>query len=100
MHAYPLDNRVLNIRMVVNEKIDKESAWAYFDGSATGVPQICGAGGILYLSDEHFFTFSVGLGLGTNNYAECLALNLLINLALKKVVHTFQIFGDSQLVIN
>ena len=100
MHAYPLDNRVLNIRMVVNEQIDKESAWGYFDGSAVGVPQICGAGGILYLSYQHFFTFSAGLGLGTNNFAELLALKLLITLALKQGVQSLQVFGDSQLVIN
>ena len=74
MHAYHLDNIVLNIRMVVNEQIDKESAWGYFDGSAAGIPQICGAGGILYLSDQHFFTFSASLGLGSNNFAELLAL--------------------------
>ena len=95
-----MDNRALNIRMVVNEQIDKASPWRYFDGSTAGEPQICGAGGILYLSDEHFFTFSAGLGLGTNNYAELLALKLLITLALKQGVQTLQIFGDSQLVIN
>ena len=100
LHAYPLDNRVLNLRMVVNEQIDKESAWGYFDGSAAGVPQICGACGILYLSDEHSFAFSVGLRLGTNNFAELLALKLLITLALKQWVQTLQVFGDSQLVIN
>ena len=54
----------------------------------------------MYLPDEHYFTFSAGLGLGTNNYAELLALKLLITLALKNGVHTLQIFGDSQLVIN
>ena len=83
LHAYPLDNRVLNLRMVVNEQIDKESAWRYFDGSVAGVSQICGVGGILYLSDEHSFAFSAGLGLGTNNFAKLLALKLLITLALK-----------------
>ena len=100
MNSYPLDNRALNIRMVVNEHIDKASPWGYFDGSAPRVPQICGAGGLLYLFDEHYFTFSAGLGLGTNNYAELLALKLLINLDLKQGVQTLQIFGDSQLVIN
>ena len=91
---------MLNLRMVVNEQIDKESAWGYFDGSVAGVPQICGAGGILYSSDEHFFTFSAGLGLGTNNFGELLALKLLTTLALKQGVQSLQVFGDSQLVIN
>ena len=38
LSSYPLDNRALNIRMVVNEQIDKASPWGYFDGSAAGVP--------------------------------------------------------------
>ena len=95
LNSYPLDNRVMNIRMIVNEHIDKASPWGYFDGSAAGVPQICGAGGILYLSDEHFFTFFAGLGLGTNNFPDLLALKLLIILAIKKGVHIVHIFGDS-----
>ena len=74
--------------MVVDEHIDKTTPWGCFDGSAAGVPQICGAGSLLYLSDEHYFTFSAGLGLGTNNYAELLALKLLITLALNNGVHT------------
>ena len=72
----------------------------YFDGSVAGVPRICGVGGLLYISDEHYFTFSAGLGMGTNNFAELLALKLLFTLALKYEIHTLHIFGDSQLVIN
>ena len=69
-------------------------------GSAAGMPQICGVGGLLYISYVHFFTFSAGLGLGTNNFAELMAIKLLITLALKHEIHTLQIFGDSQLVIK
>ena len=83
MSVYPLDNRPLKFRRIVNEQIDKDSPWGYFDGSAARDPQICGAGGILYLSEEHSFAFSAGLGLGTNNFVELLALKLLIILALK-----------------
>ena len=97
LHA---EARIANIRRVVIEQIDKSVPWGFFDGSAVGIPHTCGAGGILYLSDEHFFTFSAGLGLGTNNYAELLALKLLIILALKQGFQSLQIFGDSQLVIN
>ena len=60
------------------------------------MPQICGAGGVLYLSHEHYFTFSAGLRLGTSNFGELLALKLLITLALKYGVHTLQIFGNSR----
>ena len=83
LNSYPMDNIVMNIRLVVNEHIDKSSPWAYFDGSTAGNPQICGVGGILFLTDGHYFTFSAGLGQGTNNYAELLALKLLILLSLQ-----------------
>ena len=38
LNSYPLDNRVMNMRLVVNELIDKASPWGYFDGSAAGMP--------------------------------------------------------------
>ena len=60
----------------------------YFDGSRAGVPHICGAGGLLYISNVHFFTFPAGLGLGTNNFAKLMELKLLITLALKHGIHT------------
>ena len=72
----------------------------YFDGSAVGDPKICGAGGMLFISDIHFFSFKAGLGLGTNNYAELCALKLLLRLTRKNNLDKIQVFGDSQLVIN
>ena len=62
-------NIVVNIIFVVEETIDKTFPWGYFDGSASGEPKICGPRGILYFTDDHFFTFKAGLGSGTNNYA-------------------------------
>ena len=63
------------------EVFDKSYAWVFFDGSAAGDPIACGAGGMLFLSDVHFFSFKAGLGLGTNNFAELCALKLLLTLA-------------------
>ena len=62
LNSYPLDNVVMNMRLVVNEHIDKASLWGYFDGSVAGMPQICGDGGILYISDEHFSHFLLDWG--------------------------------------
>ena len=60
----------MNIRLVAKEIINKSnSLWGYFDGSTAGEPQICGVGGLLYISNEHYFTFLAGLGVGTNNLA-------------------------------
>ena len=61
---------------------------------------MCGAREILFLKDDHFFTFKVGLGVGTNNLAELYALKLLLILALDKQISIIQVFSDSLLVIN
>jgi ribonuclease HI len=42
----------------------------------------------------------MGLGTGTNNLAELLALKLLLQFAGEKGVQNLQIFGDSKIVIN
>ena len=44
--------------------------------------------------------FSAGLGMGTNNFAQLLSLKALLTLALEHEIHTLEIFGDYQLVIN
>ena len=82
------------------EVIDKSFAWGFFDGFVAGEPKIYGAGGVLYIPDEHYFSYKARLGLGTNDYAELCALKLLLYLARRNSLDTFQIFGDSQLIIN
>ena len=42
----------------------------------------------------------MGLGEGTNNYAELLSLKLLLQFALEKGCRNLQIFGDSLIIIN
>ena len=45
----------MKIRPVFAETIDKTYPWGCFDVSAAGVPNSCGAGGMLYIYDKHFF---------------------------------------------
>ena len=90
----------MKIRIITEEIIDKPKPWGFFYGSASGDPHLCGAGGILFLKDGHFFTFKAGLGIGTNNLADLYALKLLLILALDKQISKIQVFGDSLLVIN
>ena len=85
----------MKIIYVVVEHIDKSYPWGYFDGSTTGEPKICGAGGMLYITNEHYFYFKVGLGVPTNNSAELCALNLLLILARKNNIAKILIFADS-----
>ena len=100
LRSFPQDNYVVKIRPVFVESIDKSYPWGYFDGSAAGEPKNCGAGGLLYISDEHYFSFKVGLWVGTNNSAKLCALELLLTLDRKNNIAKIHIFGDFRLVIN
>ena len=100
LYSYPQDNEELKIRIITEEIIDKTKPWGFFDGSASSNPHLCGAGGILYLKEDHYFTLKVGLGIGTNNLVELYAMKLLLILALDKPITKVQVFGDSLLVIN
>ena len=95
MRSLPHDSLIVNIRSVIVEDIDKSYPWGYFDGSFADDPKICGAGGMIYFSDEHFFSFKDGLGIGSNNFAEICALNLLLTLAREKNIVKIQLFSDS-----
>ena len=55
MKNLPQSISVASIISIFVEDIDKTYAWGYFDGSAAGDPMIFGAGGILFISDIHFF---------------------------------------------
>ena len=75
---------VLKIRIILEEVIDRNKSWGFFDGSALGNPKVCGAGGILFLTTDHYITFKAGLGVGTNNFVELFALKVLLCLDLEK----------------
>ena len=73
-----------------------------FDGSAIPNPGKMKIGGhIKTLKDMQtpLWTFSIGLGDGTNNRAEYLALIELLEIAIKKGVKRMNIYGDSNLVV-
>jgi ribonuclease HI len=59
-----------------------------------------GAGGILHFSNNHFLSFSTGLGEATNNYSELMALYLVLLLALEKNIRKLNIYGDSMFAIQ
>ena len=54
----------------------------------------------IHLSVDHFLKASVGLGSGSNNFAELSALHLLMCWLLQRSILTIQIYGDSQNVTN
>ena len=56
------------------EDIDRESSWTYFDGVAQVEPRIHGESGLHFINGVCYVKFTVGLGPGTNNHAELIAL--------------------------
>jgi ribonuclease HI len=80
--------------------VDSNRPWAFFDGASQENNTCCGGGAVLFLSNTHLFRLKMGLGPGTNNFAELMSLKLLLLFSLEKNVHSIQLFGDSLLVIN
>jgi ribonuclease HI len=95
---FPQTKKGPSIQPIQTETIDKSKPWAYFDGASQN--QTCGGGFVLHLSENHSFHIKLGLGQGTNNYAELLTLKLLLLFAKEKDLLHLQIFGDSMIVIN
>jgi ribonuclease HI len=79
-------------------EIDSSSPWGFFDGASQ--QNICGGGGLLFLSASHYFIMTFGIGPGTNNFAELLSLKLLIAFAIEKGCLSLKVYGDSLNVIN
>jgi len=98
MTAYPQVPRKVKTRNQSSIEVDKSKPWGFFDGASQN--NVCGGGALLYLSEDHFFQMAVGLGEGTNNYAEILSLKILLAFALEKNVKNISIYGDSMNVIN
>jgi len=78
--------------------IDNSKPWGFFDGAAQN--DICGGGSLLYLFDSHFYELTIGLGVGTNNYAELLSMKLLLIFVVEKGCRNLSVLGDSMNVIN
>jgi ribonuclease HI len=95
---FPQEKDIPAICINLPELIDSSNPWAYFDGASQN--QLCGGGVVLFLSDNHFYKIKMGLGQGTNNYVELMALKLLLQFVGEKGVQSIQIFGDSMNVIN
>eukprot|EP00253_Pinus_taeda_P010381 PITA_10381 len=80
------------------EQIRPHIPWAYFDGASQH--NTTGAGLVIHLDEGHCLFASVGIGSGSNNFAELTALKLLLCWLIHRHIFTIQIFGDSLNVIN
>lgn len=53
-------------------------SWGFFYGASIGKIDACGAGGAIFLSDDHYFSNRLGLGQGSNNWTALRALAALL----------------------
>jgi len=70
----------------------------YFDGAAQR--NLGGAGFVIYISETHYYCFSVGCGNGSNTRTELLALWSLLRTVILMGLPIKMIFGDSMVVIS
>jgi hypothetical protein len=101
LEHFPHEKNEPGIRASQPAPIDPTLPWDFFDGASQNL--LCGGGGgggNLHISNSHFFKTKMGLGKGTNNYAELMALLLLLKTANEQGLHSIQFFGDSMNVIN
>ena len=98
LSAFSHHIRATRQREVLVVDLDRSKPWGFFDGAEQN--NVCGGGALLYLSKTHFFEMIVGLGEGSNNFAEIMSLKLLLVLAAEKGVTTLNFMGDSSNVIN
>eukprot|EP00253_Pinus_taeda_P024113 PITA_24113 len=80
--------------LIINENLP----WGFFDGASQ--QNRAGAGICIHLNREHTLKAAIGLGMGSNNYAELTALRFLMCWSLQKNIFRIQIYGDSLNVIN
>ena len=96
--SFPEHIRTVREHRNVTLALDKTLPWAFFDGAAQN--NFCGGGAVLFLTDSHFFILSLGLGGGTNNFAELMSLKMLLMFALENGCTALNFLGDSLNVIN
>eukprot|EP00253_Pinus_taeda_P033955 PITA_33955 len=64
--------------LIINENLP----WAFFDGASQ--QNRAGAGICIHLNKDHSLKAAIGLGMGSNNYAELMALRFLMCWSLQK----------------
>ena len=73
----------------------------FFDGASKGNPGVSGVGGLVFSPDRlSSFRFCWGLGIMSDNQAECYSFLMASQLAKEKGFMSVQIYGDSEILIN
>ena len=67
LQHFPHSHNNMKSFRYITKPIDKTKGWCCFYGVAQGRPSSGVIGGILFLSDNHWFKFVVGIGIEINN---------------------------------
>ena len=70
----------------------------FFDRATT--EHMRGAGFVIFINDDHFFSFSMGCGSSSNTRVELLALWAIIRVSKLMGLPMHMIFGDSLVIIS
>ena len=70
----------------------------FFDEDAA--KNIGGSGFVIFLSDSHYFSFSLGAGCNTNTRAELLAMWAVLRVSLMMGLPMHLIYGESMVIIS
>ena len=70
----------------------------FFDGAAA--KNVGGSGFVIFLSESHYFSFSLRAGHSTNTRAELLALWAVLKVSLMMGIPMHLIYGDSMVIIS
>ena len=97
LKLFPVPLKSQKIR-IIGPKPQKVFPCVFFDGAAA--EKIGGAGYVIHLNDNHYFSFSLGCGCSTNTRAELLALWVVLRVSLIMGLPTHLIFGDSMVIIS
>ena len=97
-NSFPVHIRAAREQRQLDVDIDRSKPWDFFDGATQN--NLCGGGTVLHLSESHFFVMSMGLGGGTNNFAELMSLKLLLMFPIEKGCTELNFLGDSMNVTN
>lgn len=72
----------------------------FFDGAAKSSALVCGARGVLWLTDGRKLKWKLKIGRGTNNKAELTALWATLFIAFREGYQWLQVMGDSRIIID
>jgi len=79
-HELPDEDHTPTNQVVTPETIDITIPWTYFDGATQA--HGCGGGILFHLSEHHHFKIQMGLGVGTNKFAEMISLRHILHFSL------------------